>query len=598
MNKTEIPKLKDSAKQFKRLLFLIKPYWGKLTKGFSLSILIGLIGMLTPYLTKLLIDNVYPSKDVTLMHVLVGGILSVSIVSSLISVIQGYFNLYINSRISNAASLMFFNHLQHLKMRFFDNHRVGEIMSRFGDVNKSLNSLNKVFQTIFVNGVYLIFVPPFLFLLNWKLATVALISLPLTIIAISITGKFLRKYWKKTSEAFAELNAFQFEMLSNIRALKSMLLENYVYTQNKNQIENAIQLQLKAGGLGQLLGLSNGVLSALNTALFTWLGWTFIIEGQLTLGGYIAFTSYIGYLYRPLREFVNLYSEFQQSSVNLHRMFEYLDSPTEIDPTSSYKKFENIETNISGNIKIQNLSFGYNEKQDVLKNINITIKNNSTIAIVGLSGSGKTTLLRLIIRMEIQNSGDIYFDNVNVNSIPIQELRKQISVIWQEFSMFKGTIRENLIIGLEDVEDSKINTVLKIARVDDLINSLPEGINTQVAEWGNSLSGGQRQRLAIARALLRDTPILIFDEATSNIDLKTENEILKDIFSKLNTKTIIYVTHRLATAAFADEVIFLDKGELVDNGKHIELLTRCEKYKELNNSHIDKSESIINSFNN
>jgi len=169
--KQETPKLKESFGQFKRLFFLIKPYWGKLAKGMFLGVIIGLIGMIAPYLTKLLIDRVYTSQDVSLMQVLVGGILAVGIASALIGSIQGYFNLYVNSRLSNSTGLMFFNHLQHLKVRFFDEHRVGEIMSRFGDVSKSLNSVNKVFQTIFVNGIYLVLVPPFYLFCNgsWQL---------------------------------------------------------------------------------------------------------------------------------------------------------------------------------------------------------------------------------------------------------------------------------------------------------------------------------------------------------------------------------------------------------------------------------------------
>ena len=300
----EIPKLKESFKQFKRLFLLIKPYWGRLLKGMSLGVIIGIMGMAAPYLTKLLIDKVYPTQDVTLMQVIVAGVLAISIASTLIGTIQGYFNLYVNSKLSNSVSLLFFNQLQHLKVRFFDEHRVGEIMSRFSDVSKSLGSVNKVMQTIFVNGIYLILVPPFLFVLQWKLAIAALISLPITLTIIALTGKFLRKYWKKSAEAYADLSAFQFEMLTHIRALKAMVLEHHVYSESKKQMENALQIQLKAGGMGQALGLSNGILNALNTALFTWLGWTFILSHQMTLGDYIAFTAYIGYLYNPLSQFI------------------------------------------------------------------------------------------------------------------------------------------------------------------------------------------------------------------------------------------------------------------------------------------------------
>ena len=577
----EIPELKQSLKYFKRLLFLIKPYWGKIIKGFSLGVIVGIIGMLTPYLTKLLIDEVYPTQNVTLMQVLVAGILTIGITSAIIGTIQGYYNLYINSKLSNSISLMFFNHLQHLTIRFFDEHRVGEILSRFGDINKSLGSVNKVFQTIFVNGIYILLVPPFLFLLQWKLALVALITLPVTIIIITLLGKYLRKYWKKTSEAYADLNAFQFEMLTHIRTVKSMVLEHYAYKENKKQLENAFQLQLKAGGLSQLLGFSNGLLHTLNTALYTWLGWTYILSKQMTLGDYIAFTAYIGYLYRPLREFVNLFSEFQQSSVNLNRTFEYLDKPTDFLPQNSYEPYPTIQNPFSGRIEIKNLSFGYDPNIIVLKNINLVIKPNTITSIVGPSGSGKTSLIRLLLNMERAQKGTILYDEKSQQEIPIQEIRKQISVIWQEFSMFKGTFYENLTIGLEDVDKTLIQNALKIAKIDDLINSLPNKLNTMVAEWGATLSGGQKQRLAIARAIIRDTPLIIFDEATSNIDIKTETEILRSLFDNLGNKTLIFITHRLTSASLADKVCLLKEGEIIDSGPHEALMDRCAQYREM-----------------
>ena len=580
MNK-EIPELRQSLKYFKRLLLLIKPFWWRILKGFFLGVIVGIIGMITPYLTKLLIDEVYPTENVTLMNVLVGGILTIGISTSLIRTLQGYYNLYINSILSNSISLMFFNHLQHLKIRFFDEHRVGEILSRFGDINKSLNSVNKVFQTIFVNGIYIVLVPPFLFILQWKLALVAIITLPITIIIITILGKYLRKYWKKTSESYAELNAFQFEMLTHIRTVKSMVLEHYTYQQNKKQLENAFKLQLKAGGLSQLLGLSSGLLHSLNTALYTWLGWTYILSKQMTLGDYIAFTAYIGYLYRPLKEFVNLFSEFQHSSVNLVRTFEYLDKPTDFPPNDSCVPITKINNKLYGNIKIENVSFGYNPNILVLKNINLEIKANTITAIVGPSGSGKTSLMRLLLNMEKLKQGIIRYDNIPQYDISIRELRKQISVIWQEFSMFKGTIYENLTIGLQNVDIKVVQNALKIARIDDLINSLPDKLNTIVAEWGASLSGGQKQRLAIARAIIRDTPIIIFDEATSNIDFKTETEILDSLFTNLQNKTIIFITHRLSSSINADKICLLKDGEIIDNGTHKELMDRCIQYREM-----------------
>lgn len=578
--KTQTPSLKESFQYFKRLMKLIKPYWGKLIKGMSLGLIVGLLGMISPYMTKLLIDKVYPTEDVSLMQIIVLGVLAVTIANSIIKLIQGYFNLYVNSKLSNSTSLMFFNHLQHLRTSFFDKHQVGEIMSRFKDVGSALQAVNKVFQTIFVNGIYIILVPPFLFILHWKLALVSLISLPVTMIIITISGKFIRKYWRKTSEAFADLNAFQIEMFTHIRTVKALVLENYVFTKAHDFMTNAIKMQLKAGGMGQIIGLSNGILYGLNTALFTYLGWSYILGKEMTLGDYIAFTAYIGYLYNPISQFVNLFSEFQQSSVNLNRMFEYLDSDAEQEYDNS-GELNLQELNLEGNIALENLSFGYDKSKRVLNEVSLKIKPGTINAIVGPSGSGKTSLLRLLIGMEVPDAGDVLYDDKRIDFYNLSELRKKITVIWQEFSMFKGTIWENLTIGLENVSRTAVDQAVEIAKMKEHIDNLPQGYETPIGEWGTTLSGGQRQRLAIARAIIRNSDIYIFDEATSNIDVQTEEEILTKMFMKLKNKTVLFVTHRISTASLADKIFLLEDGKLTAEGSHFELLEKNLNYQKM-----------------
>ena len=274
----EVPSLRQAVRQFGRLVRLIRPYWKPLAQGMMLALILGLVGMVTPYLTKLLIDEVYPTEDISLMHVLVGGIVAVGLSSTLLGTLRGYFTLYIDTRLNNATRLMFFNHLQHLTVRFFDQHQVGEINSRFMDVGRALESISRVFQTIFVQGAYLFLVPPVLFWLEWRLALVAIIGLPLTLSVTALSGRIMRKYWKRTSESFADLNAFQIETLTQIRTFKTMGLEHQVYRRAHGLIEKAMDQQLTAGGLAQVFGTFNGVLQMLNTGLFTWFGWTLILE--------------------------------------------------------------------------------------------------------------------------------------------------------------------------------------------------------------------------------------------------------------------------------------------------------------------------------
>ena len=215
----EIPPLRDAFSQFMRMVRLIRPYWGNLFKGMVLSVVLGVLGMAIPYLSKLLIDEVYPGRNPSLMHVLVAGMLAVNVASAVMTAIRFYFTAYTTSRMANATSLLFFNHLQHLRVRFFDEHRVGEINSRFTDVRAVLNTVARMFETLFVNGAFLVLVPPFMFLLQWKLALVSLVTIPVTVGITTASGRVLRRYWKRTAEAYAELGALQVEVLSHIRSI-------------------------------------------------------------------------------------------------------------------------------------------------------------------------------------------------------------------------------------------------------------------------------------------------------------------------------------------------------------------------------------------
>ena len=577
----EIPSLRQAFQQFSRLVRLIRPYWTPLIKGMALALVLGLVGLVSPYLTKLLIDEVYPTDDVGLMHVLVGGILALGLATTLLATLQGYFTLYVNTHLNNATRLLFFNHLQHLKMRFFDRHQVGEVNSRFQDVGMALNSISRVFQTIFVQGIYLLLVPPILFFLEWRLALVAIVSLPLSFVVTVLSGRILRRYWKRSSEAFADLNAFQIETLSHIRTFKTMGLEHRTYDRAHRLVDHAMQQQLKAGGLGQLFGAANGVLRGLNTALFTWFGWTLILERQMTLGDYMAFSAYSGFLYNPISQLIQLFSDFQQSAVHLSRMFEYLDEPTEQEPTLAYTPPPAIGHRLRGPLRFRDVSFSYLAETPVLRQVDVIFPTGVT-ALVGPSGSGKTSLLRLATGLEKPGTGTIEIGGVNIDEIPLNDLRRQIAVVWQDVSLIKGSLWQNLVLG-SDREPSRdeVDQVIRLCGLTEVLNQLPEGYDSEVAEWGSTLSAGQRQRVALARAILRRVPLLFLDEATANIDVETEMAILRRIFAEIGDTTAVFVTHRLASAALAHQVCVLESGRIQGFGTHHELLETCGTYRRM-----------------
>jgi len=575
------PTLRQATRQFVRLLRLIRPYWTPLLQGIGLALLLGLLGMVTPYLTKLLVDEAYPTENVTLMHVLVGGILALALATTLLGTLRGYFSLHINTRLNTATRLMFFNHLQHLPVSFFDRHQVGEITSRFQDVGRALESISRVFQTVFVQGVYLLLVPPILFLLEWRLALVAIISLPITFSVTALSGPILRRSWKRSSEAYADLSAFQVETLSHIRTFKTMGLEHDVYQRARGLVDHAMVEQLKAGGLGQAFGAVNGLLYALNSAVFMWFGWTLILTHRMTLGEFLAFAAYISYLYNPIQQLIQLFSDFQQSAVHLSRMFEYLDEPVEQEPSLVFEPPAPLETLLRGGFSLRDVSFGYAPGTPVLRHVDLNFPAGKVSAVVGPSGSGKTSLLRLLAGLQLPDQGIVEVDGRSLEELSLRDLRQQIAVVWQEVSLVKGTFWENLTLACGSVDRAEVDRVLALCGLSEVLQELPEGYQSTVSEWGSSLSAGQRQRVALARALLRKAPVLLLDEATANVDVETEQSILEGVFQELQDRTVIFVTHRLASAALADQICVLRDGEVQGCGSHQELATSCTPYRRM-----------------
>lgn len=575
MNKTT---QRDISRKFFKVLKLMRPYWLSLTNVMLAGILIQSIGMAVPYFSQLLIDRAYPSHDVGLMHVLVGLVVAINIATVVMRNTRNYFSLRLTARLNGMTGLHFFNHIQHLPIRFFDSRRTGEIMSRFQDISTSLNTVTNAFQTVLMNGIYLVLVPPALFLINWKLAVLALFTIPLNVYLTYCLGHRTRPYLKRTAEGYAELRGVQIEAMENVKTLKTIACEGHNYRRVNGLLQEAIKLQLRASRVGGVYGVLNGLVRALSTALYTWFGWHMIFSGDLSLGGFIAFTTYVGYIYTPISELIALFSDLQQSSVSFDRMFEYLDEKPEQDPAAATRPPGEVRHRIEGDIELRDVSFGYSPEHPVLRGINLRIRRGTINAVVGPSGSGKTSLLRLITALDRPDAGRVLVDGRDAAELPLSDLRRQMSVVWQEGGIIKGTVWENLTLGADCPSREWVEEVVRLCRLEELIEGLPRKYETEIAERGSTLSAGQRQRVVIARALIRRAPVLILDEATANIDMETEIDILNGLFSEFRDRTIIFVSHRLSSSALADNVIVVESGRVVEAGSPGELMARGGSY--------------------
>jgi ABC-type bacteriocin/lantibiotic exporter with double-glycine peptidase domain len=578
------PTLREALRYLARLMRLVRPYWRGLGTGIILGSTVGVIGLITPYLSKVFIDTVYPSRDVALMHLLVLGLLVASVASTIMSALRSYHSQVLSAQMGSATNLLFLNHVQHLPARFFDEHSVGEVLSRFGDVRTALSALTNIIQTVLGSGIYLLLAPPVLLLLNWKLALVSLVTVPVTTLVATLSGRGVRRYWQQSAEASAALSALQVEVFNHIRTLKTLAVEHHVYRTASRQTEVALRAQLTAGGLGVLVGLFNGVVRTGGMAFFTWYAWRLVLRDAMTLGDFVAFSAYIGFLTGPVNQIMGLFSQFQQTAVTLGRMFEYIAEPPEQQPELAYRSPPPIPR-VRGELRLDRVSFGYVPARPVLHDVSLTLAPGTVTALVGPSGAGKSSVVRLLCRMVDPTQGRILLDGVPIDATPLRDLRRQLAVVSQEPAVLRGTVWENLTYGLDDAQSPRVRArvadAVGICRLDESLRDLPNGYETSVAEFGATLSGGQRQRLAIARALVRDAAVLLLDEATSQVDVGTEEEILRDLFTNVRDRTVLFVTHRVCTAALADQVCVLNAGGVVGVGNHRDLATSCEVYRRL-----------------
>ncbi len=563
-----------------RLLRLAHPYWGGLTKGLFLGIILGLLGLITPYASKLLFDNVYPARDLTLLNVVVIGVAVISITTTTMGALRGYYGQVVTGKLGSAVGLLYFNHVQHLPVAFFDVHRVGEVMSRVGDIRTALGTVSKVIQSVLVNGVFLICVPPFLIALSWKLSLIAVVTTPLTVGVTAITSRAVQRYFRLSAEAFAELSAIQVEAFTHIRTIKAMAGEHTFFASARAQTVSTIQAQLRAARVGSIVTIVNGVVRIAGTGVLTWYAWRLIIAGELTLGTYVAFTAYLGYLTGPIGQLTDLFSDFQQTAVSLTRAFEYLDILPEQDPRLAYVP-PSAPTKGRGSLKLIAVNLSYGSGRPILKEISAVLEAGSITAIVGPSGAGKSSILRLLCRMSEPTSGQILYGDSPISELKIGDFRRDVAVVWQDPALFRGTIWDNLAMGTLAVSMQRVREVVALCQLDSLIDELPQRYETPVAEWGATLSGGQRQRIAIARALLRDTPILLLDEATAQVDVRMERELLTALLSWATTKIVVIVTHRVTTAAIANQICVVEAGRITASGTHETVTAASPMYREL-----------------
>jgi len=478
-----------------------------------------------------------------------------------------------------------------MSLSYFYKKQTGYIISRISsDVEGVQGLFAETFLMIIHNLLTFIVGIIMIYYLNVKLAIIATLLIPFYFISLLVFNKKIRKYVEENREEFAHVFRYLQEHISGIAVIKAFVVEKHDTIGMLHSLKKAIKKEYKASMTGTIATLTAGFISSLSPILLLWLGIIEIVKGRFTLGGLIAFNSFLVYLFSPLNSISNINITVQNSLVCAKRLFEFLDQTPEIPLFLNNNNNENNVLLEKGHIQFENINFSYNNDSEyILNNISFDVPAGKITAIVGHSGAGKSTLINLLFRFYDYKSGQIYIDEKKIKEYNIKYLRNNIGLVSQETFLFGCSILDNIKIGNLRASYEDVVNVAKSAYAHEFIMRLPEKYNTKIGERGNLISGGERQRIALARVILKNPRILILDEATSSLDSQSEMYIKKIMEKLYHDRTVIVIAHRLSTIDNVDQIVFIEHGKIVDIGNHSSLYQNCELYKKMYDEQYNKT---------
>ncbi len=570
--------LGERSEKFSLRWFLpaIRKYRRVLTEVLVASFFIQLFGLANPLITQVIIDKVLVQHSLDTLDVLGIFLLGVAVFEALLTSLRTYLFTDTTNRIDLSLGSEVMAHLLRLPLSFFDRRRIGELAGRFNELENIRQFLTGTALTVVMDAVFSVIYIAVMLIYSWQLSLVTLATVPLFGLLTVCVSPIVRRQLQTKAERYADAQAYLVEILSGMQTVKAQNIELKSRWQWQERYARYIN-----DGFQSVLTFSNassisGFLNKLSGLLLLWVGAHLVLANQLTLGQLIAFRIIASYVTSPLLRLIQLWQNFQETALSIERLGDILDTPQEVD--------ENDRNNIAlpeiqGAVSYSGISFGFNPKGNLqLLNINLEFPAGTFVGIVGQSGSGKSTLAKLLPRLYEPTSGQIQIDGYDISKVELNSLRRQIGMVLQDTLLFNGTIQENIALNDPDASTEEVIAAAKAAAAHDFIMTLSHGYNTLVGERGSTLSGGQRQRIAIARAVLQNPRLLILDEATSALDYDTEQHVCQNLASLFRGRTLFFITHRLNTVKNADVILVMDKGAVVEQGTHAELMALRGRY--------------------
>lgn len=586
-NKTKV----YNIELFKRLLEYVKSYNNIFIVSVFSVIGLSVFGALRPVVLKKIVDEnlTQSSYDFFLEYILLMALLLVMEVLSNYSFI--YNAGFLGQSVVKDIRVKLFNHIQKFKMKYYDKSSVGILITRaVTDMERIADIFGQGLFMILSDILKMLIVAIVMITMNWELSIIVFISLPFILLATKVFQKYMKLAFDEVRNEVANLNSFVQERVTGINILQLFAREKVEYEKFKLINERHKKAWLKTVWYNSIFFPVAEIFSSLTLGLVVWYGgMNTVLDNTASLGELTAFIMMIPMLFRPLNQIANKFNTLLMGMVAAERVFKILDTESKIKDNGL-----EIADNIMGKIKYENVHFSYNSSEKVIEDFNLEIKAGTTNAIVGATGSGKSTIIKLLNRFYEINEGEIYIDDINIKNYKISSLRKNIGFVSQDVHLFSDSILNNITLKNSKIPFLRVKNAAKEIQIDDFISSLPEGYNYNVRERGVGISTGQRQLISFLRAFIKNPQILVLDEATSSIDTDSELLIQNAIEKITKDRTSIIIAHRLSTIMKADNIIVMDKGKIVEIGKHSDLIIdKNGYYKKLYDAQLKKERSAM-----
>ncbi len=574
MPNEEFQSLSAKVGTWTRFWFLVRPHRGVMFQSLLGAVVYTILGLSTSIYVQKIIDHVFIGRNTNLLNLLSVAMIVLLVFQLFIGTFKTLFIIKVGQRIDARLILGYYKHLLSLPQRFFDTMRVGEIISRINDAVKIRAFINDVSISFLVNVFIIIFSFALMFTFYWKLALVMLLLVPFYAIIYWISNQLNRKVERRLMEESAELESQLVESITSAGTIKRFGAEDHANIKTEMRFIALLRTVYRSGLNSIFSGTSSEAVSRLFTIILLWVGAGYVLQNEITPGELMSFYALTGYLTGPVSSLIGMNKTIQNALIAADRLFEIMDLEVE----KSEETFP-IKKSDVGDITFRDVSFRYGSRANVFEGLSLTFPKGKISGVIGESGSGKSTLVSLLQNLYPLQSGNIYIGDHDIKFVDNSSLRRIVSVVPQRIDLFAGNVLENIALGDYQPDMQRVVQICHRLGMMDFVETLPNGFGTYLGENGASLSGGQKQRIAIARALYRDPEILILDEATASLDPDSEHFVQQAIrMLAVEGKTIIFITHRLAAVQEFDRLYVLDKGKLVEEGNHAELIEREGKY--------------------